>query len=173
MNTLADRLKQEREARGLTQEALAKRVGKNKRQSLISNIEKGTYKSSPWLPEIAYALGIHAMWLKNGIGPKEIHGGHAVHEPAPTAYPANVTPLPTNNPLRTELAIIAERMTERGLQVLIYEAEKIDKLYPKAQPKPFQLILFPDLPGAARLPKRKEYGNMTTATIMPSDTPCR
>lgn len=73
MTTLAERLKSEREKQNLTQDALAKRVGRDKRQSLISNIEKGSYAGSPYLPEIAYALGLHAMWLKTGLGPKHIH----------------------------------------------------------------------------------------------------
>lgn len=134
MDTLANRLKREREIKGITQDALAKLVGRKKRQSLISNLESGTYKSSPWLPEIAYALGLHAMWLKNGIGPKDIQPQTLlVQEPAPAEYASNVKQLPIESPLRRELLSIVDRMSERGLQVLIYEAEKIDKSYPRSQ----------------------------------------
>ena len=120
MDTLANRLKREREIKGITQDALAKLVGRKKRQSLISNLESGTYKSSPWLPEIAYALGLHAMWLKNGIGPKDIQPQTLlVQEPAPAEYASNVKQLPIESPLRRELLSIVDRMSERGLQVLI------------------------------------------------------
>jgi len=56
-----------------------------------------------------------------------------LREPSET-YPINVTPFPVENPLRRELMVIADRMSDRALQVLIYEAEKIDKAYPRALP---------------------------------------
>lgn len=45
----------------------------------------------------------------------------------------NIVSLPAQNKLITELNTLAAIMSERGLQVLIYEADKINKLYPKAQ----------------------------------------
>lgn len=147
METLADRLKAEREARGLTQDVLAKKVSRKKHQSLISNLEAGTYKSSPFLPEIAYALGVHAMWLKTGIGPKEILHKlntigpppalpapmHAAEPPRDDSYTSNIVPMRPASPLLDELIGLASRMSDVGLQVLIYEAKKIDKDYPKPQ----------------------------------------
>lgn len=62
---LKDRLKQSREALGLTQAELAAKVGK--KQSFIGNIEAGSRKSSPLIAEIAHALGVDAYWLKTGI----------------------------------------------------------------------------------------------------------
>jgi len=64
-NELKDRMKQSREALGLTQAELAAKVGK--KQSFIGNIEAGSRESSGYLPEIAHALGVDAYWLKTGI----------------------------------------------------------------------------------------------------------
>lgn len=136
MSNLATRLREAREAKGLTQEALAKLVGPKKRQSLIGNLEAGAYPGSPWLPEIAYALGVHAMWLKNGIGPKNIYPqqpGQPGQENLLPNPPENVKQLPIENPLRRELLSIVDRMSDRGISILIYEAEKIDRAYPKTQ----------------------------------------
>jgi len=72
MGTLASRLKAERERHKLTQDQLAKKVDPTKKQSLIANIEAGTYDSSTYLPEIAHILRVDAFWLKTGRGSK--HG---------------------------------------------------------------------------------------------------
>lgn len=140
MTSLADRLKDERELKKLTQAELARRVGVKKRQSLISNIESGLYQSSPYLPEIAYALGVQAMWLKTGLGPKPIYPGDKDIEGRflPLTNGAGQTTtlkLQEPSPLESELASHIASMSERGLIVLIEEAQKIAARYPKAQPK--------------------------------------
>ena len=66
MNSLAERLASAREAAGLTQDQLGKKVSAG--QSLISNLENGENHSSTKLPEIAHALGVSAYWLKTGNG---------------------------------------------------------------------------------------------------------
>lgn len=132
MKTLAERLIEEREARGLSQPELAAKAKIS--QSFIGALETGRQKSSAWLPEIAYALGLHAMWLKTGIGPKEINSTGLSAQESRADYPVNVTTLPTDNPLKRELMAVCDRMSERGIQILIYEAERIDRLYPRAQP---------------------------------------
>lgn len=66
MKTLADRLKEERDARGWTQPELANRA--KIAQSFVGALEAGNQKSSGWLPEIAHALGVDAYWLKTGLG---------------------------------------------------------------------------------------------------------
>lgn len=71
MKTLAERLISEREAAGLSQPELAARAKIS--QSFIGALETGRQNSSAYIPEIAYALGLHAMWLKTGLGPKHIH----------------------------------------------------------------------------------------------------
>lgn len=65
MSDFATRLRETREARGLTQPQLAKLIGKG--QSLIGNLEAGSRESSTYIPEIAHALGVDAYWLKTGV----------------------------------------------------------------------------------------------------------
>ncbi len=140
MTSLADRLKEERESKKLTQAELARRVGVKKRQSLISNIESGLYQSSPYLPEIAYALGVQAMWLKTGLGPKPIYPGDA--DTAGRFLPidngaSHTTTLKVQEPnsLEAELADHVASMSERGMILLIDQAQQIAAKYPKVQPK--------------------------------------
>ena len=66
MTLLKDRLRGERDRLGLSQEELAAKT--KIRQSFIGALETGAQKSSGFLPEIAYALGVSAYWLKTGKG---------------------------------------------------------------------------------------------------------
>lgn len=66
MQTLAERLKTERERLGWSQPELARRAGVS--QSFIGALEARNQKGSSWLPEIANALGVNAYWLKTGKG---------------------------------------------------------------------------------------------------------
>ena len=68
MTTLAERLTSERERKNLTQEQLAKRAGCG--QSTIGNLESGNQKTTKHLPSIATAIGVEALWLAEGRGPK-------------------------------------------------------------------------------------------------------
>lgn len=64
------RIKDAREALGLSQAELGGRLTPKKKQSYIANIETG-YRDQPReLLEIAEALGVRALWLKTGKGPK-------------------------------------------------------------------------------------------------------
>jgi len=66
MDTLAARLKQERERLGWSQPDLARRSGV--KQSFIGALEARAQESSGWLPELAHALGVDTYWLKTGRG---------------------------------------------------------------------------------------------------------
>ena len=66
MQTLAERLKQERTSQGWSQDDLAARAGV--RQSFIGALEAGNQRSTGYLPEIANALGVDTYWLKTGKG---------------------------------------------------------------------------------------------------------
>lgn len=78
MQTLAERLKEARLDAKLTQKQLAIKAGCG--QSLIGNLESGRNTSSFAIPRIAEALGVNAVWLSHGKGPRR---------PAePTAAPA-------------------------------------------------------------------------------------
>ena len=69
MSTLAQRLKEAREGNGLTQTELAKKA-KLKNQSIIGSLESGYRKASSYIPQIAEALGVNALWLAEGVGGK-------------------------------------------------------------------------------------------------------
>lgn len=69
MDTLATRLTSARNEQGLTQGALARAAGL-KNQSIIGSLESGHRKSSSYIPAIAEALKVNALWLAEGRGPR-------------------------------------------------------------------------------------------------------
>lgn len=68
MRTLSKRLAEARKDKGWSQEELARRAGCS--QSLIGNLEAERQQGSAKLPQIADALGVSALWLAEGKGPK-------------------------------------------------------------------------------------------------------
>lgn len=68
VNTIAERLKQAREDKGLTQPELAERSGVS--AGTIGNVESGLRKNPRELLAIAAALEVNPEWLKTGKGPK-------------------------------------------------------------------------------------------------------
>lgn len=66
--TVGSRLRAERIAQGLSQDAVAKRSGVT--QGLIAQIERGTNQGSKHIVRIAEALGVSADWLAYGEGDK-------------------------------------------------------------------------------------------------------
>jgi len=64
---MAERARQVRKERGWTQPELARRAGV--RQSVISAIENGQ-PGTPFIVEIADALGVSVYWLRSKRGPK-------------------------------------------------------------------------------------------------------
>lgn len=71
--SMGDRLKQARKTRKLSQMRLAKMTGVS--QSTISDIERGRNAGSTESAKLAAALGVSALWLSTGRGPR--------HEDAP------------------------------------------------------------------------------------------
>lgn len=73
--SFGDRLRQERDANGWTQNELAARCGV--KQGTISRIERGDQAESVHTPKLAAALGVNALWLAIGEGPREasVHTG--------------------------------------------------------------------------------------------------
>ena len=67
VNSIADRMKQAREAAGLTQPQLAKKAGVS--PGTIGNIESGTRKQPRELLAIAAALRVTPTWLQSGTPP--------------------------------------------------------------------------------------------------------
>ena len=75
MTTLGENLKKIRKAKKMTQIQLAKKSGV--KQSVISDLETGTAKSTSFILELAGALGVTAEELKKGVS-GEIEPGNAV-----------------------------------------------------------------------------------------------
>lgn len=65
MPTLGENLKKIRKAKGFTQESLSKKSGV--KQSVISDLETGTAKTTGSILELAAALGVSAETLKKGV----------------------------------------------------------------------------------------------------------
>lgn len=78
MTTLAKRLTAERHLAGLSQAALAKKAGCS--QATVADIERGRNSESTKLARIAAALGLHAVWLQRGTGPKHTGGNSPINE---------------------------------------------------------------------------------------------
>ena len=78
MKTLAKRLALERKQAGHSQGELAKLAGCS--QATIADIERGRNHESSKLPNIAAALGLHALWLKDGSGQKYLKAGQSVKD---------------------------------------------------------------------------------------------
>ncbi|EPG6260129.1 XRE family transcriptional regulator [Klebsiella aerogenes] len=73
--TLAERLKEARSKRGLTQKALGELVGVS--QAAIQKIETGKANQTTKLVEIANALGVQPEWLSSGEGVMNTGGASA------------------------------------------------------------------------------------------------
>ncbi|EMJ5171315.1 helix-turn-helix transcriptional regulator [Klebsiella aerogenes] len=73
--TLAERLKEARSKRGLTQKALGELVGVS--QAAIQKIETGKANQTTKLVEIANALGVQPEWLSSGEGVMNTGGEHS------------------------------------------------------------------------------------------------
>lgn len=91
-------------------------------------------------------------------------GGDAVSaaEYSPSQRDCNVIGLTVqgaNNPGIDELVTLAKGMSKEGQYILLGRAQELAVRYPQAQRKPFQLILFPELPPRARLAKRSMQDN--------------
>ena len=77
--TTGERIKEARLAKGLSQKALAEDVGIT--QPSLSQLENGESKSTSYTAAIAAKLGVNALWLETGKGPK--HPDTPNIEPAP------------------------------------------------------------------------------------------
>lgn len=62
------RIKEARKEKGLSQQALAKAVGMQ--QPTLSALESGKTQSTSLIASFASKLGVNALWLETGLGPK-------------------------------------------------------------------------------------------------------
>lgn len=92
--TLAERISQAIEAKGITQAALAKAAGV--KPSSVSDWIKGETKSLKALPLVraAHVLGVSALWLATGEGPMKPHDGHFAVEETRAPYGRPPWPFP-------------------------------------------------------------------------------
>ena len=85
---LAERLKQARMNRGLTQKSLADLIGVS--QAAIQKIETGKAANTTRLVDLAKALNVRPEWLSSGNGPMENESSLKEPEPEPE-YNVNLT----------------------------------------------------------------------------------
>lgn len=69
MSTLASRLKEARKDKKLSQESLSRLLGAD-HGSFVGNVESGRNKSFSKIVQAAEVLGVNALWLAEGKGPK-------------------------------------------------------------------------------------------------------
>ncbi|MBU9246318.1 XRE family transcriptional regulator [Burkholderia multivorans] len=81
MRSLAQRLRDTREEKSLSQAQLAARAGVS--QTTIANVESGRNQGSKHLLSIARALGVNPAWLESESGPKDASAAAA---PQPGIY---------------------------------------------------------------------------------------
>jgi transcriptional regulator with XRE-family HTH domain len=70
MDTLASRLREARQAKGMTQQELAKAAGLA--QSTVGNVESGDRGGASSLALLAEALDVRYRWLRDGEGPRDL-----------------------------------------------------------------------------------------------------
>jgi transcriptional regulator with XRE-family HTH domain len=115
MEKLSERLAAARKKAGLSQQELADKVGVA--QSTIGSLETGSRSTARKIAPIAAALGVNALWLAEGKGPREA-GSTLVEMPVPT------------------------RPTGRRLQwVTDDEAELLSEFRARAQPEQKTLLI--------------------------------
>ena len=66
---IGNRIKEARKEKGLTQKALADSIGMA--QATLSQLETGSSAGSTLLASIATKLGVRALWLETGKGPRK------------------------------------------------------------------------------------------------------
>ena len=108
METLGERIKRLREAKGMTQDQLAKAAGCA--QSTIGTLEKDGRTTRPDLIMIAHALGVDAYYLKTGVD--SIIGGDK-----------------TIN----DVVALMKLMSSEGRAITVYKAREIAAEYPMKQ----------------------------------------
>lgn len=122
METLAERLKREREQAGLTQTQLGQRAGCG--QSLIGNLETGGQKSSAKIPQIAAALGINALYLSSARGPRTSNDNPtekpvaeqdlASYETRARGIAAKIEKLPDDSPVLDAIELMLKGMPAKA-----------------------------------------------------------
>ncbi len=95
--------------------------------------KRGMRKETAWRFEDAFSKP--RGWLDSPHPDHSTSPSHTAQEPLPDAYGAapNVFQFPSGTPLLRELAAHAEKLNDRGLILLIEQAEQLVQRYSKAQ----------------------------------------
>ena len=133
MNTLAKRLIEARTDLGWSKADL-KRAAKLGSASTLTEIENGKRTKSPQLAKIAHVLGVSAMWLQHGKGPKHIktiEGTSRRIDEKITPEPASTVTFKSERDRQLdELVAIARTMSDKGLLLLTGSAMELVKQHP-------------------------------------------
>lgn len=106
METLGERIRRLREAKGYSQGELGRLIGAG--QSTISTLEKDGRTKRPDLILLAHALGVDAYYLKMGVE-SLLCGDSAIHE----------------------VAKLMQGMSSEGKAIVLDKARDMEKQYPK------------------------------------------
>ncbi len=133
METLAKRIKKLRTANDLSQAALGK-LCKVSRVA-VTKWENGDTENLKLanLKRLAAAFNISVAELIDAAEPRTLH----VQEPiSPSEYTSNIIKMPSDMPLRNELANLVEQINDRGLVLLIESAEQLVARFPRTKANP-------------------------------------
>ncbi len=131
---IGSRIKSRLQDLGWSRQDLLSRVEGLSDQAL-SNLIVRDSKRSEWDEKIAEALGVSVLWLVYGHDTQSPDTRH-ITEPNPAPYTPAVVRLTPENPYRKELLAIIDRLSDRGMIVLIDEAERIAARFPRAKANP-------------------------------------
>ena len=121
VKTIADRTKETREARGLSQVELAALAKVS--PGTIGNLEAGTRKNPRELLAIAAVLLVNPEWLKSGKGPREI----GVAEP-PAPYSEQLALSPAERDLILALRKLPDTEQLETTRDVMHRAEVIEQV---------------------------------------------
>lgn len=131
METLGARIKRLRTAKGLSQEALGSLCEVSR--VAVTKWENGDTENIKLanLKKLCTVFRISVAELIDATDPGQ---PLALAEPTKISeYGAAVVPMPTDTPLRKELASLIEKISDRGLILLVESAEQLVSRFPKAK----------------------------------------
>lgn len=124
---IGNRVREARTESGMSQEALARRVGVS--QGLIGQIETGINRGSKHLAAIARTLNVSVDWLEMGKGEKK-RGGHAPSRGGPPDY----WPFPISEERFKALPVTELNKIINYMEYVFYQWKKKQQTPSKSEP---------------------------------------